>query len=63
MAELIKPFGPDSRQEQKPRATNGGQCDPKDMPYDKPVGPTSQMQQGPGLHGTNHGSCGSQGKR
>ena len=43
-----------------PRATNGGQCEPKPIPYDPPKGPTAQMQKGPGLHGTNHGPCGGQ---
>lgn len=45
------------------RASCGGQCDPKPLAYSLPKGPTSQMQQGPGLHGTNHGPCGTQGKR
>lgn len=44
------------------RATNGGQCEPKPINYSPPQGPTSQSQQGPGLHGTNHGPSGSQGK-
>ncbi len=43
--------------------TKGGRAEPKPMPYDPPKGPTGQMQQGPGLHGTNHGPCGTQGKR
>ncbi len=47
---------------QKPRATNGGQCDPKPIPYSAPQGPTSHMQQGPGLHGMNHGNNVNQGK-
>lgn len=47
-----------------PRATNGGQCMPKDIPYSPPVGPKSiNDPKRPGLNGTNHGNCGTQGKR
>lgn len=54
--ESSKPMGGD-------RASNGGKPEVKPLPYSPPVGPTSQSQQGPGLHGTNHGCCGTQGKR
>lgn len=63
MAEILDEYGPNSSQPQAGRATNGGQCDPKPLPYSPPVGPSGQMQQGPGLHGTNHGVCGTQGRR
>ncbi len=46
----------------KPRASNGGCCEPKPLPYDPPKGPTGQMQNSVGLHGTNMGTCGTQGK-
>lgn len=56
MAESsVDHFG-DSRQPQAPRATNGGEMPVKAIPYSPPVGPTALMQQGPGLHGTNHGN-------
>lgn len=58
--DILSEFGPESTSGS--RATNGGQCDPKDLPYSQPKGPTGQMQQGPGLHGTNHGNAGTQGK-
>jgi hypothetical protein len=60
----MKPIigGPDTPKPQAPRASEGGVMSAKPLPYSPPVGPTSQMQQGPGLHGTNHGSCGTQGK-
>lgn len=45
------------------RASCGGVERAKELPYSPPKGPTSQMQQGPGLHGTNHGNAGTQGKR
>lgn len=45
------------------RATNGGQQEPKTIPYSPPVGPTSiNDPKTPGIHGTNHGCCGTQGK-
>lgn len=44
------------------RATNGGQCEPKEIKYSPPQGPTGQSRQGPGLGGDNHGPCGTQGK-
>lgn len=45
-----------------PSPTNdGGKPEVKPLPYDPPQGPTSQTQQSPGLHGTNHGQCGTQG--
>lgn len=45
------------------RATNGGKQEVKPLPYSPPKGPTGQTRQGPGLGGTNHGNCGTQGKR
>ena len=61
MAEILNHYGKDSAQPEKPRATDGGDMTQhKDIPYCPPVGPTSQMQQGPGIHGTNHGPSGGQ---
>lgn len=62
MSDILSNYGKDSRQPQAGRATNGGQCDPKPLSYSTPVGPNGQMRQGPGLGGTNHGQCGTQGK-
>lgn len=59
--DILSNYGPEIKSGQ--RATNGGYCDPKPLPYNPPKGPTNQMQQGPGLKGTNHGNCGTQGKR
>lgn len=61
--DILSEYGNDSGAGQKPRATSGGCCDPKPIPYSPPKGPTGQMQESPGLHGTNHGMCGTQGKR
>ena len=61
--DILDQYGPDSRQGQAPRATNGGRQSPKPIPYDRPKGPTNQMHQGPGLaDSTNHGCCGTQGR-
>ena len=60
--DILSDYGRDSGAGQKPRATNGGHCTPTPIPYDPPKGPSSQMQQGPGIHGTNHGQCGTQGR-
>ena len=64
MRDILSEFGPDSAMDQKPRATNGGQCEPKPIPYSPPVGPKGIMDpKSPGLHGSNHGNNGTQGKR
>ena len=65
MPDILNQYGKDSSQPQQPRATEGGECEADgNIPnYKPPKGPTSQMQQGPGIHGTNHGNCGTQGKR
>ena len=54
---------PSSKSQGGNRATNGGKQDPKPLPYSPPVGPKGQDHRGPGLGGTNHGTCGTQGKR
>lgn len=59
--EILSEYGPESRGSEAPRATNGGCCDPKPIPYSPPVGPKGQTT-GPGIGGTNHGMCGTQGK-
>lgn len=61
--DILSEYGRDSSQPQAPRATNGGQCDPKPIPYSPPMGPTTFSHEGPGLADhTNHGCCGTQGK-
>lgn len=60
--DILSQYGNDSSQPQAARATNGGQQTPKDLPYSPPVGPKGQSHNSPGLGGTNHGCCGSQGK-
>lgn len=59
--DILSEFGPDSPSDQKARATNGGQMPVKPIPYSPPVGPSNiNDPQTPGLHGTNHGNCGTQ---
>ena len=58
---LLSEYGPERTEGS--RASSGGVKETKPLAYDPPKGPTAQMQNGPGLHGTNHGQCGTQGKR
>jgi hypothetical protein len=63
MSDILNQYGKDTSQPQAPRATNGGCCDVKSIPYDAPVGPKNIGDpKSPGLHGTNHGNCVCQGK-
>lgn len=63
MKDILSEFGPDSSQPQRGRATNGGQCDPKDLPYSPPQGPKGIGDpKTPGIHGTNHGNAPGQGR-
>lgn len=59
--DILSEFGKDSPNKQVAPATSGGCTEAKPLPYSPPKGPTSQMQQGSGLHGTVH-DCGTQGK-
>lgn len=61
--DILSEYGNDSGAGQQPRASNGGQQSPKPLPYSAPVGPSNiNDSQTPGLHGTNHGCCGTQHK-
>lgn len=60
--DILSEYGRDSSAAQVPRASGGGQQQVKEIPYSPPVGPTPHMERGPGLHGDNHGTCGTQGK-
>lgn len=43
------------------RASNGGQQSVKEIPYSKPTADVP-MEKSPGLHGSNHGNNGTQGR-
>jgi hypothetical protein len=59
--DILGEYGPDSPSHQKARPTNGGHMEPKELPYSPPVGPSNIGDpKSPGLHGTNHGNCGTQ---
>lgn len=59
--DILSEYGSDSAQPQAPRATNGGQMPVKAIPYSPPKGPTNiNDPKSPGLHGANHGNCGTQ---
>ena len=60
MSDILNEYGPDSPANQKPRATNGGQMEKKELPYSPPQGPKGLGNSGPGLGGTNHTNCGTQ---
>lgn len=46
-----------------PETSTGGQQQPKDMPYSPPQGPVGiNDPKTSGIHGSNHGNCGTQGK-
>ncbi len=61
MRDILSEFGNDSSQPQSPRASSGGAMMPKPLPYSPPVGPSNiNDPKSPGLHGTNHGNCGTQ---
>lgn len=60
--DILSDYGPD-RKDNGSRGSNGGKMPVKELPYSPPVGPKGQMEKGPGLHGTNYGTCGTQGKR
>lgn len=57
--DFLGEFGPDKKVGGGGEAC-GGITEAKPLSYKPPVGPTSQSQQGPGLHGETHKS-GSQG--
>lgn len=63
MSDILGMFGSDTPQPQKPSATNGGCCTPKEIPYSPPVGPKNiNDAKTPGIHGTNHGNNVMQGR-
>jgi hypothetical protein len=61
--DILSEYGPDLPMDQKPRASHGGEMPVKDIPYSPPKGPEGiNDPKSPGLHGHNHGNCGTQHK-
>lgn len=61
--DILGEYGPESSQPQRAPASNGGQCDPKPMPYSPPQGPSNiNDPKSPGIHGTNYGNNVNQGR-
>lgn len=62
--DILGEYGPESSQPQAARATSGGVTSCKEIAnYKPPVGPIGIKDgRSPGLHGTNHGTCGTQSK-
>jgi hypothetical protein len=62
--DILGEYGPESAQPQRPSANNGGRLEPKPIEYHPPVGPSNiNDPKSAGIHGTNLGPCGTQGKR
>lgn len=61
MSEILGMYGKDTPQPMAGQASSGGVKMAKPLPYSPPMGPKGQMEEGPGLHGDNHGCCGTQG--
>ena len=59
--DILSNYGPESKPGGN-RSACGGVIEAKPLPYSPPVGPMGQGNKGPGLGGTNHGTCGTQGK-
>lgn len=61
--DILSGFGSGSSQPQQSGAGSGGVTTAKEIPYSPPVGPKSiNDPKTPGIHGTNHGCCGTQGR-
>lgn len=58
--DILSDYGRDSGAPQKPRATNGGVQEVKEIPYSPPVGPKNKTEVG--RSGTNYGTSVCQGK-
>ena len=64
--DILNEYGPNSSQPQAASASHGGCCEGRTidvMNYKPPVGPKGIGDpKSPGLHGTNHGNNGTQGR-
>lgn len=59
--DILSEYGNDSRQPQVAKARSGGVTSAKPLPYSPPKGPSNiNDPKTPGIHGTNHGNCGTQ---
>lgn len=63
-SDILSMYGPGTEQSMAPQSSNGGKQTPKPLDYKPPVGPKGIGDpKTPGIHGSNHGNCGTQGKR
>lgn len=59
--DILSEYGKDSGAGNKPSANSGGVTTAKELPYSPPQGPKGISDpKTPGIHGTNHGNCGTQ---
>lgn len=62
--DILSEYGKDSSQAEPGRARSGGITQAEPCAYSPPKGPSNiNDPKSPGLHGTNHGNSGTQGKR
>lgn len=62
--DILSEYGKDSSQPEPGRARSGGITQAEPCSYSPPKGPSNiNDPKSPGLHGTNHGNSGTQGKR
>ena len=61
--KILSEYGPEKMPDSRAYCGGVRMEDVKPLRYSPPVGPTQQMRAKPGLGGTNHGNCGTQGKR
>lgn len=61
--DILSEYGPDHNSPQASPVSSGGVKEAKPLDYKPPKGPSNiNDPKSPGIHGTNHGYCGSQGK-
>lgn len=59
--DILSEYGKNVDKPQAAVARSGGVTQAKPLPYSPPKGPSNIGDpKGPGLHGTNHGVCGTQ---
>jgi hypothetical protein len=60
--DILSEYGPESNPPQKAGAKSGGVKEAKPLKYSEPTGRKNMDHEGPGIHGTNHTNCGTQGR-
>ena len=58
--DILDMYGSDTSTPHPGTANSGGVTSAKSLAYSQPQGPKGIGDRGPGLHGDNHGCCGTQ---